>query len=568
MKYFYILGLIFVQLSLSSQIQRDPKAIYKPPEFLTNAPLWHYTVYDSTNIGFPIERLSGRLTDGYNTITYIRPWNWKPIFEGEYMYAYSTSFGTTSHIFGALIYRINITNGKLNWLTAFDNRHSDRQEYVQSIQLNGDTLEVVTMRRYDTHVNDLIPFTYNTFGADSYVCTRKYNKTTGELLNYICWDKEDPNIMIVAPHSEGSRIFEKKTDNTYILLNSKILSSKHIEFYSIGNKGTLNYIRKDTLYYPKENYNDFSKLQLSTPGGKMTFLENDSILVGYNYNYFDGINRSLRPDLCYIQLYNKRLEPTGRIHTGKFVNMYDDVNDISIRYANPKFIVLHVNRTNTSNIVVIDFDANILSNVEYKRGNNEFSMFGGTGYLPYSKKSFMVTKTYGPQNPPEIPQTLKYYIFENEEWVLKFSQDMGENHYIDEIKYFTETPNHDIIMCADHAYYNEDKDLSCYETDMWMLIDGTKLGIKTGNSEHHPKSIVKVYPNPAYDILNIETDFPINSIELLDINGKQIHLYKEINFLNSIDISDFQPGVFILTIRNSKNEVVNRSKVVKIKNRY
>ena len=178
-------------------------------------------------------------------------------------------------------------------------------------------------------------------------------------------------------------------------------------------------------------------------------------------------------------MYNKNLNPVGRLNTGIFVNMYNDIIDISIRYATPEYIVLHVNRTNNSNIVVIDYDVNILSNVEYKRGNNEFAMFGGTGYLPFSKKSFMITQTYGPQNPPEIPQTLKYYIYENEEWVLKFSQVMGDNHYLAEIKYFTETPNHDVILCADHAYYNQDIDLSCFETDMWMMIDGSKLDLKT-----------------------------------------------------------------------------------------
>ncbi|HMU04823.1 MAG TPA: hypothetical protein PJ990_14415, partial [Saprospiraceae bacterium] len=484
MKHSLLLFFLLTHLLVIAQIQRDPKASYAQPEFKSNEPIWHYTVYDSTNIGFPIELLPGRLTDGYNSVTYIRPPHWEPIIEGEFLYGYTTSLGTTSHIFGAMIYRINITNGERDWITVFDNRHSDRQEYVQSMEIVDDTLIVVTMRRYDSHVDDLIPFAYNKFGADSYVCTRKYHKNTGSLLDYYCWDNTDTNTVKVAPHSEGVRILEKLSDNSFIYLNNSIVSKKHIELSSISELGTLNYSRKDTLYYPKEKYPDFSKLFHQFSEAKMSVLENDTILVQYNYDYFDGIGRKLQPDLTYIQLYNKKLQPINRLNLGKFVDMYStDIYEMWIRYATPEHIFLVVNRTNNSNVVVIDYNVNIISNVEYKLGNNEFTMIGGTGFLPYSKKSFMITQTYGPQIPFEIPQTLRYYLFENGTWIEKFSQEMGENHYLDEIKYFTETPNHDVIICADHAYYNEDIDLSCYETDMWMLIDGNKLGIKTSKKD-------------------------------------------------------------------------------------
>ncbi len=541
------------------------KAMYKDPEFLTNAPIWHYTVYDSTNIGFPIELFPGRFTDGYNSVTYIRPWTWKPIFEGDYMYAYSTSLGTTAHIYGAMVYRINITNGKRDWITVFDNRHSDRQEYVQSMLIKDDTLEIITMRRYASHVNDLIPFAYNKFGADSYVCTRKYDKTTGELLDYKCWDKESPNIAIVAPHSEGNRIFEKRNEGNFLYLNEFLLNKKKMDLKVIDGNGVLISSRSDTLYYPKEKYNDISKLRLENNGGKMVFLENDTILVGYNYDFQNEIGRFLQPDLSYIQLYNKKLEPIARLNLGKFVDMYsDDIFDISIRYATPDYIVIHIGRTFDSNIVVIDYNVNIMSNAEYKRGNREYAMGGGTGYLSYSKKSFMITKPYGVQYPPEIPQTLKYYIYENGEWVLKFSQEMGENHYIDEIKYFTETPNHDLIICADHAYYNEDIDLSCFETDMWMLIDGSKLGIKTSTSDIDQGYSIKLYPNPTNDQVQFDSEKLIDDIKVVDVTGKVL-INKNIHSNHGqIDFSVFPNGVYFIKIMNSKGQEISNKKVVKL----
>lgn len=563
MKYIFPTLLIFVHLAIHAQIQRDPRAMYQEPNFLTNSPTWHYTVYDSTNIGFPIELLPGRLTDGYNAVTYIRPPHWKPIIEGEFLYGYTTSLGTTSHIFGAMVYKLNLKTGKEEWFSVFDNRHSDRQEYVQSMEIVYDTLSVVTMRRYDSHVNDLIPFAYNKFGADSYVCTRKYNKNTGSLLEYNCWNYTDTNTVRVAPHSEGVRIFEKLSDNSFIYLDNKTLSKKSIELSSISEFGILNSKRIDTLYYPQEKYPDFSKLQFQFVGAKMRFLENDTILLQYNYDFFDGIGRKLQPDLTYIQLYNKKLKPIGRLNLGKFVEMYStDIYEMSIISATPEHIVLGINRTNNSNIAVIDYNVNIISNAEFKRGNNEFALFGG--YLPYTKKSWLITRTYGPQNPPEIPQTLKYYIYENGEWVLKFSQEMGENHYIDEIKYFTETPNHDVIICADHAYYNEDLDLSCFETDMWMLIDGSKLGIKTSTSDQHTESIIKVYLNPTNGQVYIESEELIEAVKVIDISGKVI-INKNIHSnYGQIDLSKLPTGVYFVKNMNSKDQVIATEKVVKI----
>ena len=565
MKYIFPTLLIFVHLAIHAQIQRDPKAMYQEPNFLTNPPIWHYTVYDSTNIGFPIELLPGRFTDGYNAVTYIRPPHWKPIIEGEFLYGYTTSLGTTSHIFGAMVYKLNLKTGKEEWFSVFDNRHSDRQEYVQSMEIVYDTLSLVTMRRYDSHVNDLIPFAYNKFGADSYVCTRKYNKNTGLLLNYNCWDNTNTNTVRVAPHSEGVRIFEKLSDNSFIYLNNNTLSKKSIELSSISEFGILNSKRIDTLYYPQEKYPDFSKLQFQFVGAKMSVLENDTILVQYNYDFFDGIGRKLQPDLTYIQLYNKNLQPIGRLNLGKFVDMYStDIYEMWIRYATPEHIVLVVNRTNNSNIVVIDYNVKIISNIEYKLGNNEFAMIGGTGFLPYSKKSFLITQTYGPQNPSEIPQTLRYYIFENGEWVLKFSQELGENHYIDEIKYFMETPNHDVIICADHAYYNEDIDLSCFETDMWMLIDGSKLGIKTSTSDIDQGHSIKLYPNPTDYQVYIDSEKLIEAVKVVDITGKVL-INKNINSnRGQIDLSKLPSGLYFVKIMNSKDQVIATERVVKI----
>ncbi len=559
MKHTLLLFFLLTHLLVIAQIQRDPKASYAQPEFRSNEPIWHYTVYDSTNIGFPIERLAGRFTDGYNAITYIRPWNWKPIIDGQYMYGYSTSFGTTSHIYGAIVYKIDLKTGELVWQTVFDNRHSDRQEYVQSIEIRNNAVEIITMRRRTSHTSDIVPLTYNLFGADSYVCKRVYNIDDGQLIDYNCWDKDDPNTATVAPHSEGNRILRKTKDDQFLYLNNTILSKKHLELSIFNSEGQLTYLRMDTMYYPKDKYLDFSELRHETPSGKMMFLDNDTILVSYNYEFFDGVTRSVKPDLCYIQMYDKRLNHIGRLSTGKFVEMYDDAYNILIRYASPKYLVLYINRTNTNNYIVCDYEMNILSNTEFVQDDN--SLVIGYGMLEYSNKPIMITKTYGSVYPRDIPQSLSYHIFENGNWQTKFSQEMGENHYIDEIKYLTETSDHNLLICADHALYDDDLDLSCYETDMWMLMDGHKLGIKTSTKDIAIKNNqLKISPNPTNSIIHIQGLQEEAKVNIQDINGKVIKTVVTTD--GQVDISELPNGLYIFEIQNK--QVKERHKVVKV----
>jgi len=560
MKHYLLLFFLLTHLLIIAQIQRDPKASYAQPEFKSNEPIWHYTVYDSTNIGFPIERLAERFTDGYNAITYIRPWNWKPIIDGQYMYGYSTSFGTTSHIYGAIVYKMDLQTGELVWQTVFDNRHSDRQEYVQSIEIKNNAVEVISMRRLTSHTNDLVPFSYNLFGADSYVCKRVYNMENGQLQDYNCWDKDDPNTATVAPHSEGNRILQKTNDDQFLYLNnSTVINKKHLELSIFNSEGQLTYIRMDTMYYPKDKYLDFSKLRHETPGGKMMYLENDTILVSYNYDFSDGVTRAIKPDLCYIQMYDKKLNPIGRLSTGKFVEMYDDAYNISLRYASPKYLVLYINRTNTINYIVCDYEMNILSNTEFVHEDN--SLVIGYGMLEYSNKPIMITKTYGSVYPRDIPQSLSYYIYENGNWQTKFTQEMGENHYLDEIKYLSETPDHDLILCADHAFYNDDLNLSCYETDMWMLIDGHKLGIKTSTKDIAiNNNQLKIHPNPTNSVIHIQGLQEEAKVRIQYINSQVIKTVTTID--GQIDISDLPNGLYIFEIQNK--DVKERLKVIKV----
>ncbi|MCZ2101607.1 MAG: T9SS type A sorting domain-containing protein [Chitinophagales bacterium] len=572
MKYFfYTFITLFLATNIIAQdnqglIPRKYNLDYKTPEFLSGAPDWHYRVYDPTNIGYPIDYTTNNYTDGYNSIYYIKFGAEKPLVtEGDYVYSYSTSVGTTQSIFGAVVYKLNIKTGEPEWTTVFDNRHSDRQEWVQSIKIHDDTLELVTMRRYDSHTVDFVPFFYNDFGGYSYACTRKYDKNTGNLLDYQCWDKEDANVFQVAPHSAAARLFEKRPDGSYIYVVNN-MNDKNIIFRKLSQDGHLIYERTDTMYYPKEKYDDFTKLDHSNPRGRMYFLDNDTLLISYTYDYYDDGNiRKLEPDLAYIQMYNKELEPTKRIDIGKFVEKYyGSIFGIYINNATPEHIVLGIDQqvSKDGTYVVIDYDGNIISSsIDTSPDEDNRERIGYSGILRYSQKPYFITMSRKNTYPQAMPQTLRYYIFENGKWELKHTMEPIENQWIDQIRYLTETPEHDILFVADYGtYYKEIDAASTNTSDMWMLIDGTKLGIKTSTKDEHIANKLTLYPNPTTNTVTIANLDAPAKVDVYNLNGALVSTYD--NVTSEVHIGQLPAGMYIFDISN--RNVSEKHKVIRL----
>jgi hypothetical protein len=88
-----------------------------------------------------------------------------------------------------------------------------------------------------------------------------------------------------------------------------------------------------------------------------------------------------------------------------------------------------------------------------------------------------------------------------------------------------------------------------------VIIDAT-TGINDAK-----ENMIKVYPNPATDKLNVEVSVT-SKVQMLDINGKQVIAEQNVNAnqKHSIDVSDLAPGVYMLKIYNDK--FVNTKKVV------
>ena len=81
--------------------------------------------------------------------------------------------------------------------------------------------------------------------------------------------------------------------------------------------------------------------------------------------------------------------------------------------------------------------------------------------------------------------------------------------------------------------------------------------------EETANAAIRIYPNPANDLLTIETDKPERiSIEINFLNGQLLYSTKMKGASHQVDLSSFRKGVYIITLR-SKDFVTTR-KIIKL----
>ena len=85
------------------------------------------------------------------------------------------------------------------------------------------------------------------------------------------------------------------------------------------------------------------------------------------------------------------------------------------------------------------------------------------------------------------------------------------------------------------------------------------IGIKEYNNAYQSK--IKIFPNPASDIITINTPFDdATKIELLDVSGKHINSYKIANYLVSVNTNQFSNGVYFYNVYDKKNKLLTTGK--------
>ncbi len=84
------------------------------------------------------------------------------------------------------------------------------------------------------------------------------------------------------------------------------------------------------------------------------------------------------------------------------------------------------------------------------------------------------------------------------------------------------------------------------------------------NIEEQDFDVVKVFPNPASDILNITSPEEISEIEIVNVMGQVVYR-TEVNADNAVcDVNGLNAGVYFVRIYGTdNNSILDQRKVVK-----
>jgi len=548
----YLLFIYFLYIyGLTGQSSASYKVSFQVPEFKINSPKWVYTVFDSTNIGHIIERHEDFKTDGYNMISSYRPLTWSPLIKGNYFYTTAMNKGTTSHIFGSVVQKISLETGIPVWTSVFDNRNTEKQEYVQQLSLDEfGTLKILTQRRIKDRFNDFVPQSYNIGGDSSTLCIREYNSNNGELLTKRCHNPSDTSLFYVSPHSEMRRILFRNADGSYQFIENQAKFKKSVFLAHLDENEKLLDIYIDTFYYDKSKYN-LDTISIYTAIYSL-YKPNEDTLVSIHVYASKGINI---PDLSYLTIYDKELNKIKLISLKDLYSFYNDYVAFNIKNAWSDRVLIKLSRLegyNTSTFY-LDYTGKVLAHFDTEEFENEYPFY--TTYLPKSDKYLLLTRNKNSNNKNYREEyKMNFYLFENGKWEFKHNINYANYHYVSSIYSVNELDNNDILMCVDSRYFDKNKYLISPATETWMRIDGHKIGLVNSTEENRNINNIKIFPNPAKSYLNIE--FPslfFGYIEVLDIFGRLVKKVEIKNTLiENINISNLKFGIYYIKFYNKE----------------
>lgn len=100
--------------------------------------------------------------------------------------------------------------------------------------------------------------------------------------------------------------------------------------------------------------------------------------------------------------------------------------------------------------------------------------------------------------------------------------------------------------------------INCRSTDAYMfMVDDFKITAATLSSESFSLSGVKMYPNPAKDLLNITSESEeLTKVSITDLNGRVVKLIT--NNLSQISLGELSKGIYMVTIESATAKKIEK----------
>jgi len=81
--------------------------------------------------------------------------------------------------------------------------------------------------------------------------------------------------------------------------------------------------------------------------------------------------------------------------------------------------------------------------------------------------------------------------------------------------------------------------------------------------KHLPEESLRIFPNPASSVLNIEYEGTIKQLRIFDITGKLVYSRKNDNNQARIDVGELKQGMYVLQVITEKGIAAQRFNVAR-----
>nr|MBP9689627.1 T9SS type A sorting domain-containing protein [Bacteroidia bacterium] len=321
-------------------------------------------------------------------------------------------------------------------------------------------------------------------------------------------------------------VWEYKTnEQKWILLN------KHI-----NNR---NYNNNQIIANTKESWQLINNSL--PPNYQKTVISNQFInsnIIGQTNTYFNEAGALERTENNeFIYLNNKRVIDTLTIENYKTVTKYTyDANDNCI-----KMDVNNITTGTPINHLVYGYEGNLLTKISSIR--NADTIYSNqyiykNGLLSEVIKSYNINDNFN-----EIEWYKHGYTADGKlNWACMYSK-ANDVWAKNDSMYFNYTNNQVDTSFGYGANNDAWEDVPLFR----FIFDANLVGLQPTLNNNLS---FNVYPNPVGKLLNIEADYDITSIKIINILGKTV--YEQPFPSSQIKLNNFKPGVYFLSIESSR----------------
>lgn len=266
-----------------------------------------------------------------------------------------------------------------------------------------------------------------------------------------------------------------------------------------------------------------------------------------NFNIENPLNLSNLINLEYLDCQHMGLENIDVTNNIKLITLFCRFNNLSSLDISQN-LDLEVLSCGINNLTNIDVSKNTKL-VAFSTLNNQLAE------IDLSKNLTLETIVIAGENITALDLTKNQaltQIFVGGNDTLEILNLKNDTNTIITDFFAENNPNLTCIQVDDASYSNTN----------WTNIDATASFSEncgyTLSNEVFQESNFSIYPNPVSDFLNITSDFDIESICILDIQGKE--LLKSIS--TKLDVSQLKTGIYFIRINSSNNNTIK--KIIKL----